>query len=486
MKRSFQKIFFSLLFAVMAVFSGCLKHAPDSPPDTTQENPALIANTSIQQLKSLPLGKEITSNRIISGVVIMSDQSGNYFKKIVLQDSTGGIEIELDQSYLYRDYPVGRKVYVKCDGLFLSDKNGMTQLGYSPDANGYVQPVPQPMIKDFLFPGQFPVNVHPDTLSITQLAIPKDAKKYLNSLVVIKDVEFVDSNTAIPFALPSDIAANTTRWIHDCSGAVLPLQTSGYANFQAMNTPTGNGTMIALYTRYDEQPQLTIRNTSDIRFEGERCSHLPPAGSQLTILQLRQLFSGLTGNVTLGNFNISGIVISEKNQKNTASNTLVIQGNNNDAGIVIILNHASNFNSGDSLHISVDGGKLENNYGTLVIKNLYPSAFQLVGQNKIIRPKILSISQLKANPKSFDSRLVTIKNIRWLQFPSTFNGQSGNLPFSDGTDSMNHFCLQGALFRNTAIPQPTAISITGYIFIRNNQVYLKMRNPSAPEDDLKQ
>lgn len=484
MKSSVPKILLCLLFS--ATFFSCLKQSPDSPPDTTQQNPNLTVNASIEQLKSWPSGVAISGGRIISGVVVMSDKSGNYFKKLVLQDHTGGIEIELNQSYLYADFPVGRNVFVKCDGLFLSKKNGILQLGYLPDANGYVQPIPQPMIKDFLFPGKFPVTIHPDTVSITQLAVPKDAEQYLNTLVVLKDIEFVDSNTSVPYAQPSDISASTTRILRDCSGAQLPLQTSGYAYFQSVNTPSGNGTITALYTRFGDQPLLVIRDTTDIRFYGDRCNHFPPTRSLLTILQLRQLFAGHTGTITLGNIQISGVVISDKNYKNTPAPSFVLQGGTNDAGIMIQSNQSPNFNIGDSVLISLNGGQLKNDYGSLSVKNISRSAIQVVGSHKIIEPKAATISQIKANPVSFDSRLVTIRNIHWLQFPTTFNGQSGNLNFSDGTDSMSHFCEQTATFKADPVTQNAALSITGYIFIQNNQVFLKMRNPDAPEDDLKE
>ncbi len=79
---------------------------------------------------------EITDDVIIGGIVCMDDKSGNYYKKIVIQDETGGIEIEIDQTNLYTDYPVGRKVYVRCKGLFLGNYFDIPQLGATPDERG--------------------------------------------------------------------------------------------------------------------------------------------------------------------------------------------------------------------------------------------------------------------------------------------------------------------------------------------------------------
>lgn len=401
-----------------------------------------------------------------------------------MQDSTGGIEIALNQTYLYADFPVGRMVFVKCGGLFLSEKNGMKLLGDTPDANGYATPIPAPRIKDYLFPGAYPVKIQPETLSVFQLAVPADVQQYLNTLVVVKDVEFTDSNTAIPYAQPAEMAPATTRIIQDCSGASLALYTSGYANFQAVRTPVGKGNITALYTRFNEQPQLIIRDTADVYFNKPRCNQLPSSGSLITLLQLRQLFSAHSGNAPLGDFKITGIIISDKNHKNTSAHSFILQGGNNDAGIMVRLTNETNLSLGDSVVIHINGGQLENYYGSLALKNLSDNAIQIVGKNKPIQPEEVTIAQLKANPQSFDSRLVVIKNIQWLLFPTNFNGQSGNLSFSDGTGSINHFCEQEATFSNQPVPLPTARSITGYIFIRNNQPFIKMRNPNPPENDL--
>lgn len=485
--KQFYKVALTALIAAGYIFyfSGCLKRPLDSPPDTSGQNPDMKANTTISELKQMPRTGSLTG-KIISGVITMDDKSGNYFKKLVIQDSTGGIEIEVDKTNLYADYPVGRRLFIKCDSLYLSEKNGIIQLGYWPDKNGYVRPIPAPLVNYSLFPGEFPVYIRPDTVSISKLAVPKDAAQYLNRIVALKNVEFVDTSMSVPFALPYDLSPSTSRVLEDCSGAVISLQTSGYASFQVLQTPAGKGVMTALYTCYNEKPQLVIRDTSDIHFDGLRCADLPSSGSVLSILQLRQLFSGVENNVTLGNFKIKGIVISDKNYKNTSAQSFILQGGTEDAGIVVKLHQVNTFSIGDSVLINVSDGKLNINFGSLTLENIDRSAIQLIAQQKSFSPETVTVSQLQTNPKSFDSRLVTVNGIHWTENPATINGNAGNLAFSDGTGIMNHFCEQGATFRNRTINKNTAASITGYVFIQNNQVFLKMRNPDSPENDLKE
>ncbi|MEI2750497.1 MAG: DUF5689 domain-containing protein [Ferruginibacter sp.] len=71
----------------------------------------------------------ITDDVIISGVVVANDKSGNFYKQLFIQDSTGAMQLLLDANSLYVTYPVGRKVYIKCKGLTLSDQNNNMATG---------------------------------------------------------------------------------------------------------------------------------------------------------------------------------------------------------------------------------------------------------------------------------------------------------------------------------------------------------------------
>ena len=91
-------------------------------------------------------GKDI----VIAGRVCTSDQAGNFYKSLYIQDETGGIELKLGKNGLYNDYKPGQWVYVNCNGLYLgmygwkarnttynSGGNGMAQLGLDDPSNSY-------------------------------------------------------------------------------------------------------------------------------------------------------------------------------------------------------------------------------------------------------------------------------------------------------------------------------------------------------------
>ena len=101
------------LFALLISLTtwGCIDREFDEPP--VGELPDLEANATIAQLKALhTLGGAsnlVTEDWIVDGVVVADDESGNFFKNIVIQDETGGIAIRLNSTGLYNDFPVGRK-----------------------------------------------------------------------------------------------------------------------------------------------------------------------------------------------------------------------------------------------------------------------------------------------------------------------------------------------------------------------------------------
>jgi len=256
---------------IFASLNSCVKKHFDAPPDNSSYDPMIPVTATIAELQQQPEGVALPDSLIVSGIVVMDDRSGNYYKSIVIQDESGGIPILLDQNNLYNDYPVGRKIYVRCGGLFLGRYGQNLQLGYSPDASGNVSAIPLLLMEKHIVKANFPNPVIPDTLSLQVLSKPDNAAVYLNTLVVIKNAEFSSDELGGSYAQPASLASATTRTIRDCSGGNILLRTSGYAKFQPEKIPEGNGLISGIYTRYNQTPQLVIRDTSDVRFYNSRC-----------------------------------------------------------------------------------------------------------------------------------------------------------------------------------------------------------------------
>jgi hypothetical protein len=452
-----------LLIGIAVNFSSCLKKEFDTPPDESGIDPHLQVTHTIAQLKSLPQ-TQIDSDVVISGIVCMDDRSGNYYKKIVIQDSTGGIEVLIDQTNLYTDYPVGRKIYIKCKGLTLGGYHGLPQLGSAPDAQGSLTMINGTAVSEFIVKANFPNAIKVDTLTYNDLKVPGQNVSRLNTLVAIRDVQFADADAGVPYAPPT---ATFNRSLATCSASGgIVVRSSNYANFQPILTPTGQGVIVGLYTRYDDAAQLIIRDTTDVRMYGPRCGN--GATSLVTIDSIRKLFTG--GTVTLETYKITGVVISDKSAGNQQGQNLVLQ--QGERGIVLRFSGSHTFNLGDSITVNVTGGALAEYNNLLQISGLQTGAAFKSGTGTVT-PRLATIQDINSNFEAWESTLVKIANVT---FPS--GTYSGNKVISDGSGgTITLYTISGASFANENMPAGTK-TITGITGQFGTTKQIQIRNLS--------
>lgn len=59
-----------------------------------------------------------------------------------------------------------------------------------------------------------------------------------------------------------------SRSLKFCVGGTIYLRTSGYADFAGIKTPSGNGDVVGVYSVYNYEKQILLRDTSDILLNG--------------------------------------------------------------------------------------------------------------------------------------------------------------------------------------------------------------------------
>lgn len=262
------------IFFLWGTFCNCEK-VWDAPPIYT--GPKLKANMSIKELLRLHIPnnyEKISADYIIEGTVTANDKTDNFYKSIIIQDSTAAITIKLDGYNLFTKYPVGQKLGIALNGLWLSDYAGMTQIGIGVDRSDPASPfllgIPQPLMNRYISLLAGGKLMKPIPVLATGLA---DSLK--GCLVAIEQLEFVASDTGKPYAdLVNQLPASHT--LRTCSIGNLYLRTSGFASFGNALTPRGNGTATGIYTVFRTQKQLVIRDTSDMQLTGLRCSVTGP------------------------------------------------------------------------------------------------------------------------------------------------------------------------------------------------------------------
>lgn len=265
-------------------FSGCIdENFDDIQPST--DSTSLTANTTIAELKSAYIGKltKLTDTTfydrdsiIIEGIVVSDDKEGNFYKTIVIQDNTGGIEVKLEKTTLYNDYKRGQRVVIYCNNLYLGDYGGLIQIGSPYTENGYTQlggMQSDVIINKHVFrKGRTMVPVTPITINPTLLT-PSN----LSKLVRADDVEFV--------TLTSPETGNRLTYADKAGGesvdhylkgrllnygTTLVVRTSGYSSFANDTIPSMSGSITGVLSYYNGTYQLIIRDLKDINFTNTR------------------------------------------------------------------------------------------------------------------------------------------------------------------------------------------------------------------------
>lgn len=460
-----------MLLAGMCLFASCLKKEPATPPDLSGYDPQLAVTCTIAQLQTLPQGIAITGGVVISGVVTMNDQQGNYFNKMVIQDNTGGIEVCLHQSQLYRTYPVGRKVYIRCDGLFTGNDHGNLQLGMTTDETGQATDIPQSLIEDYIVKANYPNAIRADTVTLATLSSLYTGKPFLNKLVVIRTAEFTADQIGLSYAQSAVLSPFTYRTLQDCSGKQLQLKTSAYAQFQSALLPAGSGFITGIYTRSNFSPQLYIRDTSDVQFQATRCDGtLPDARGITPLASIRNLCPTQQDSIAiLPEYNISGVVLSDKDGGNLASNSIIIQ--QAERGIMIQLDEPHPLVPGDSILVNIHLGKLSWRNGILRISNVSLDKITKAGSGKKVSPRLTTIAQLHLHYSEWESTLVKITD-------ATIGGMgtyAGNKPLTDASGSITLYTRSAASFAAAWLPHEPK-NVTGILSRFNDDQQIQIRN----------
>ncbi|MEZ5001749.1 MAG: DUF5689 domain-containing protein [Chitinophagales bacterium] len=277
--------YFLLLSGVIFFMSGCIHDNFDEPP-ANGEDPDIDPNVviSIADLKNLYNGAdavELTDSVYISGVVVADDKSGNFYQTIVIEDETAGISIRLSVSDFYNTYPIGRRLFVLVQGLYIGQYNNLVQLGtIDPEESDGVERIPNFLVENYFFPGKF--GVHREPTVVTYSELNASPAQYQNRLLKLENVEFAAYELGQTLA-DADNQQTENRDLVDCEDNSIIVRTSGFAEFAKDTLPTGNGDLTFIFTVFGTTKQLILRDLSDINFTGLRCAEEPCVDTQTPV-----------------------------------------------------------------------------------------------------------------------------------------------------------------------------------------------------------
>jgi len=266
----------SILFLGM-LFS-CVQDDDYNIPTLDIVEPTIEANTTISIVKDMYAGSFVdfteASNGgelIIEGYVTSNDEAGNFYKVLIIQDKaenpTAAIQLDVDVTSLYSKYKPGRKVYVKLNGLGMDNLNGVLHIG-SIDGSS-VGRISVANYEDYIIRSSEVATIVPKVIT------PDDYNDNLiNMLVQIDDMQLNLPEVGMPYANADD-TFTVNRLLKNCNDdSFTIIRNSGFATFKNEEFPTGSGSIVAVFSKYNSDYQLFIRDTIDVEFEGERCD--PP------------------------------------------------------------------------------------------------------------------------------------------------------------------------------------------------------------------
>lgn len=260
--------------------SSCVTDDDFNVPPINLEEPEVTANFTIAKVKEFYRGFEpvliqagTNSNTplYVEAYVVSSDESGNFFRTLIVQDQpenpTSAIAISTDATDVYTLFEPGRKVYIRVDGLYSGAYAGLPTIGTRDVSGG--RDVGRLSTSEFdarIIRSVTKENLVPKILNITDIE-----EKHLNMLISLSKTQFAEQELGASYAnLTNTFGVN--RSLVNCEGDSFVVRTSGYADFKNLALPEGNGTITGILGRFNTNFQLLIRDTKDVDFTGERCN----------------------------------------------------------------------------------------------------------------------------------------------------------------------------------------------------------------------
>jgi hypothetical protein len=459
--KSMFRILTLVLFGSI-ILNSCVKEFDE--PQFPFTDPDITTNATVNKIKQIFTNSgvsPITDDLVFSAVVIANDSTGNFYKKIVVQDSTGGLEVLIDGKEMFNKYPVGRRVFIKAKGLTIGDYNGLLQLGYA-FSEGSVVAIPYKLIDDFVVGGSLHNELEPKIVKIGEFD-----ESLVSTLIKFENVEFANASLNTTYADGIN-KTDVNKTLTNCSKKEFLVRTSGYAKFATDTVAAKNGSLTCVLSLYKTTYQGYLRSLKDVDFQNERCNSSSGNETLVTIKSLRDQFN--SGNPVIGSkLKIKGVVISDRVNNNLDSKNVIIQDGT--AGINVRFDAAHSFNMNDQIEVVVSNLELSE-YSKLLQLNNTPIDFGKKVGTTTITPNVMTVGQLLTNGENLESTLVTLKDVT-LTGGTTY--KDTKIYAGDGTGSINLYSRSAATFASNPIPT-SKVDITAIVGQYNDNYQISIRN----------
>lgn len=237
-----------------ALLAGCDKTSDyryDDPPETAY---------SIADLKRLcPANgtRKITQDITLRAVVTANDHFGEFSKTLLVEDDTGGLEISIENTTLYRLFPLDTEVEIFCNGLAIGDYGGKPVLGAPPAGEYSVDRIPTADLNRYIRVTNPDCGKRRAALyDFSQIKV-EDAGRYVRFegvYIAEKGVMWCDEEPGTHALL------TTERTLVNAAGRTLPVRTLAGCQYATEPVPGGTGSINGIIDYFNGNFSLRVSN----------------------------------------------------------------------------------------------------------------------------------------------------------------------------------------------------------------------------------
>ena len=215
-----------------------------------------------------------TADEAIEGYVISSDEGGNFYKKIYIQnaDKNQGLSVAIDKSGLYTEFPVGAKVQLRLKDLTTQLNNSAIEVGHgtytAKSGRVSVGTMAEALYQKHLFDtGQRKTVAELAKVSNSIQEVSTEA--HVDQLITLKGVHFPTDAVGKTLYDKSNALGGATNYkLTDANGKTIIFRTSSYAKFKDEKVPAGEVEVTGVLTKFNKDYQFMISNYADLVVKG--------------------------------------------------------------------------------------------------------------------------------------------------------------------------------------------------------------------------
>ncbi|EFS97282.1 hypothetical protein HMPREF1977_1486 [Capnocytophaga ochracea F0287] len=215
-----------------------------------------------------------TADEAIEGYVISSDEGGNFYKKIYIQnaDKNQGLSVAIDKSGFYTEFPVGAKVQLRLKDLTTQLNNSAIEVGHgtytAKSGRKGVAAMAEAIYKKHLFDTGERKTVA-ELAKVSNSIQEVSTEAHVDQLITLKGVHFPTDAVGKTLYDKSNALGGATNYkLTDANGKTIIFRTSSYAKFKDEKVPAGEVEVTGVLTKFNKDYQFMISNYADLVVKG--------------------------------------------------------------------------------------------------------------------------------------------------------------------------------------------------------------------------